>query len=50
MYGGKNISAPQKSLNDLFALNINTWVWKKLFTIEAPPPSEDSLIIKSGDD
>lgn len=34
LYGGKS---GDKFLNDIHALNLETLVWKKLFTFEGPP-------------
>ena len=44
IYGGINVSN-SKSLNDLYALNLNTWLWKKLFTMEAPPVNANPITV-----
>lgn len=48
MYGGIS-AANSKNLNDLYALNLNTWIWKKLFTMEVPPAKSNPVAIVSSD-
>jgi hypothetical protein len=48
IYGGAQISPP-KQLNDLYALNLGTWQWKKLFTMEAPPAQADPVVVATRD-
>lgn len=43
MYGGK---ANGKNLNEVYALNCETWIWKKLFSIDGPPTSDDNNFFK----
>ena len=44
IYGGTNLSN-NKPLNDLYALNLDTWLWKKLFTMEAPPAFSNPIAV-----
>lgn len=46
IYGGTNLAPPFKNNNDVCALNINTWTWKKLFSIESPSPYHLNTLIK----
>jgi hypothetical protein len=32
LYGGNQLT-PAKQVNDLYALNLSTWQWKKLFAM-----------------
>lgn len=34
MYGGRTNN---KNINEVYALNCETWVWKKLFSLDGPP-------------
>lgn len=43
LYGGKS---GDKLFNDIHALNLETLVWKKLFTFEGPPVENNPLICK----
>jgi hypothetical protein len=49
VYSGKTFTTPQKLVNDMNALNIVNWTWKKLFTLENPATHEQSLLIKLND-
>ena len=46
LFGGKSFATPPKVLNDVYALNCSTWTWKKLFTLEGPPASDQYKIAK----
>lgn len=43
LYGGRS---GDKLYNDIFALNTQNWTWKKLFTLEGPPTSSETLFCK----
>ena len=46
LYGG---TAADKHFNDIYALNTETWVWKKLFTFEGPSASPSPPMCKLSD-
>lgn len=43
MYGGRTNN---KTINEVYSLNCQTWVWKKLFSIDGTPTSEENLFFK----
>lgn len=43
LYGGKTNG---KLVNEVFALNCENWVWKKLFSLDGPPTSDESQFFK----
>lgn len=49
LYGGRQLN-PAKQVNDLYCLNLASWQWKKLFAMEAPPPSPNPLAFPMTDD
>jgi len=48
LFGGVQIN-PAKAVSDLYSLNITTWQWKKLFTMEAPPAYPSPIAIAIDD-
>lgn len=38
IYGGKTAA---KLINEVYALNCENWTWKKLFSLDGPPPAEE---------
>jgi hypothetical protein len=48
LFGGMQIN-PSKAVSDLYSLNIATWQWKKLFTMEAPPAHPSPIAIAIDD-
>lgn len=42
MYGGRTNN---KNINEVYALNCETWVWKKLFSLDGPPIADPEQYI-----